>query len=244
MRTWFHKLDRERNLRAGRELLEKDLRRLGLLQADLAPVLGQFNVATVDDLHVLVALGDVGPNQVGRALLELERERAAPSQPSAPVLPLRRPRRAPRTGEAAFRVVGVDNLLVQTARCCRPVPGEPIAGYLTRMRGVTVHRRDCAAFLRLSSGQPQRVLPVEWGGVAGGHESDILVEAIDRKHLLKDISNLIAQEDVHVLSIQSDQHALSRVQLRLRLRVGDYGQLARLLGKLDSLPGVEQARRS
>ena len=112
------------------------------------------------------------------------------------------------------------------------------------MRGVTVHRRDCAAFLRLSSGQPQRVLPVEWGGVAGGHESDILVEAIDRKHLLKDISNLIAQEDVHVLSIQSDQHALSRVQLRLRLRVGDYGQLARLLGKLDSLPGVEQARRS
>ena len=244
VRTWFHKLDRERNLRAGRELLEKDLRRLGLLQADLAPVLGQFNVATVDDLHVLVALGDVGPNQVGRALLELERERAAPSQPSAPVLPLRRPRRAPRTGEAAFRVVGVDNLLVQTARCCRPVPGEPIAGYLTRMRGVTVHRRDCAAFLRLSSGQPQRVLPVEWGGVAGGHESDILVEAIDRKHLLKDISNLIAQEDVHVLSIQSDQHALSRVQLRLRLRVGDYGQLARLLGKLDSLPGVEQARRS
>ncbi|MDC7807712.1 bifunctional (p)ppGpp synthetase/guanosine-3',5'-bis(diphosphate) 3'-pyrophosphohydrolase [Luteimonas sp BLCC-B24] len=243
VRTWFHKLDRERNVHAGRELLEKDLRRLGLLQADLAPVLGRFNVATVDDLHVLVALGDVGPNQVGRALLELERERATPAQPAAPVLPLRRPRRAPRTGDAEFRVVGVDNLLVQTARCCRPVPGEPIAGYLTRMRGVTVHRRDCAAFLRLSAGHPQRVLPVEWGGVAGGHESDIVVEAIDRKHLLKDISNLIAQEDVHVLSIQSDQRALSRVQLRLRLRVGDYGQLARLLGKLDSLPGVEEARR-
>ncbi|WP_394004016.1 bifunctional (p)ppGpp synthetase/guanosine-3',5'-bis(diphosphate) 3'-pyrophosphohydrolase [Luteimonas sp. WGS1318] len=244
VRTWFHKLDRERNVQAGRELLEKDLRRLGLLQADLAPVLGRFNVATVDDLHVLVALGDVGPNQVGRALLELERERAAPSQAPAPALPLRRPRRAPRTGDAEFRVVGVDNLLVQTARCCRPVPGEPIAGYLTRARGVTVHRRDCPSFLRLSAGQPQRVLPVEWGGVAGGHESDILVEAIDRKHLLKDISNLIAQEDVHVLSIQSDHRALSRVQLRLRLRVGDYGQLARLLGKLDSLPGVEQARRS
>ena len=243
VRTWFHKLDRERNVHAGRELLEKDLRRLGLLQADLAPVLGRFNVATVDDLHVLVALGDVGPNQVGRALLELERERATPAQPATPVLPLRRPRRAPRTGDAEFRVVGVDNLLVQTARCCRPVPGEPIAGYLTRMRGVTVHRRDCAAFLRLSAGHPQRVLPVEWGGVAGGHESDIVVEAIDRKHLLKDISNLIAQEDVHVLSIQSDQRALSRVQLRLRLRVGDYGQLARLLGKLDSLPGVEEARR-
>nr|WP_235974144.1 bifunctional (p)ppGpp synthetase/guanosine-3',5'-bis(diphosphate) 3'-pyrophosphohydrolase [Luteimonas deserti] len=244
VRSWFHKLDRERNVQAGRELLEKDLRRLGLLQADLAPVLARFNAATADDLHVLVALGDVGPNQVGRALLELERERAAPSEAAEPTLALRRPRRAPRAGEAAFRVVGVDNLLVQTARCCRPVPGEPIAGYLTRGRGVTVHRRDCAAFLRLSAGQPQRVLPVEWGGAAGGHESDILVEAVDRKHLLKDLSNLIAQEDVHVLSIQSDHRPLSRVQLRLRLRVGDYGQLARLLGKLDSLPGVERAQRT
>ncbi len=243
VRTWFHKLDRERNVQAGRELLEKDLRRLGLLQADLVPVLARFNVQAVDDLYVLVALGDVGPNQVGRALLELERERAAPAEPPAPTLPLRRPRRAPRPGDAAFRVVGVDNLLVQTARCCRPVPGEPIAGYLTRARGVTVHRRDCAAFLRLSAGQPQRVLPVEWGGTAGGHESDILVDAVDRKHLLKDLSNLIAQEDVHVLSIQSDHRPLSRVQLRLRLRVGDYGQLARLLGKLDGLAGVEQARR-
>ena len=91
--------------------------------------------------------------------------------------------------------------------------------------------------------QAERPVPVLML-TARDDESDILVEAIDRKHLLKDISNLIAQEDVHVLSIQSDQHALSRVQLRLRLRVGDYGQLARLLGKLDSLPGVEQARRS
>ena len=140
VRHWFHKLDRERNVVAGRELLEKDLRRLGLLQADLAPVLARFNVAAVDDLYVLVALGDVGPNQVARALLELERERAAPTEAAAPTLPLRRPRRAPRTGDAEFRVVGVDNLLVQTARCCRPVPGEPIAGYLTRARA---HRLRC-----------------------------------------------------------------------------------------------------
>ncbi len=242
VRAWFHKLDRERNVQEGRELLEKDLRRLGLLQADLGPVLARFNVAAVDELYVLVALGDVGPNQVGRALLELER--GAPPVDATPTMPLRRPRRAPKVADSAFTVVGVDNLLVQIARCCKPVPGEPIAGYLTRTRGVTVHRRDCASFLRLSAAQPQRVLPVDWGQSGGGHESDILIEAIDRKHLLKDLSNLIAQEDVHVLSIQSEQIRAAQIQLRLRLRVADYGQLARLLGKLDSLPGVEDARRA
>ncbi|WP_101924949.1 MULTISPECIES: RelA/SpoT family protein [Luteimonas] len=242
VRVWFHRLDRERNVQAGREMLERDLRRLGLLQADLAPVLARFNAVTVDELYVLVALGDVGPNQVGRALLELERAADAPA--AAPTLPLRRPRRAPKVTDSAFRVVGVDNLLVQIARCCKPVPGEPIAGYLTRARGVSVHRRDCASFLRLSATQPQRVLPVDWGQSGGGQESDIVIEAVDRKHLLKDLSNLIAQEDVHVLSIQSDQPQLSRVQLRLRLRIADYGQLARLLGKLDSLPGVERAQRA
>jgi len=243
VRNWFHKLDRARNLQAGRELLDKDLRRLGLLHADLAPVLSRFNVATVDDLHVLVALGDVGPNQIGRALLELEREREAPSEVAAPTLPLRQPRRLPKTADSEFHVVGVDNLLVQVARCCRPVPGEPIAGYLTRARGVTVHRRDCPSFLRLSAKEPARVLPVEWGRASGGHVSDIVIEAVDRRHLLKDLSNAIAQEDVHVLSIQSEALGLSRVRLQLRVRVADYGQLARLLGKLDGMPGVDAARR-
>jgi len=244
VRSWFHKLDRARNLQAGRELLEKDLRRLGLLQADLVPVLPRFNVASVEDLHVLVALGDVGPNQVGRALLELERERAAPVEPAVPTLPLRQPRRTPKTGDSDFHVVGVDNLLVQVARCCRPVPGEPIAGYLTRARGVSVHRRDCPSFLRLLAGQPQRVLPVEWGRASGGHESDLVIEAMDRRHLLKDLSNVIAQEDVHVLSIQSETAGLSRVRLKMRVRVSDYGQLARLLGKLDETAGVDAARRA
>ena len=243
VRAWFNRLDRARNLQAGRELLDKDLRRLGLLHADLVPVLARFNTASVDDLYVLVALGDVGPNQIGRALLELERERDAPAEPAAPTLPLRQPRRAPKAADTDFHVVGVDNLLVQVARCCRPLPGEPIAGYLTRSRGVSVHRRDCAAFLRLAAGEPQRVLPVEWGRAGGGHESDIRVEAVDRRHLLKDLSNVIAQEDVHVLSIQSETLGLSRVRLQLRVRVADYGQLARLLGKLDGLPGVDAVRR-
>lgn len=238
VRAWFHKLDRERNLQAGKELLDKELRRLGLLHADLSPVLSRFNVAAVDELHVLVALGDVGPHQVGRALLERERGEDAPV-----VLQVPKPRRAPKPSASAFTVVGVGNLLVQIARCCHPLPGEPIAGYLTRTRGVSVHRADCASWLRLAGQHPQRVLPVEWGHAGGGHEAALSVDAIDRKHLLKDLSNLIAQEDAHVLSIGDETLPGGRIRFRLRVRLQDYGQLSRLLGRIESLQGVESARR-
>ncbi len=258
VRAWFHKLDRARNLQAGRELLEKELRRLSMLHADLTPVLAKFNATNLEDLYLLAALGDVGPHQIGRALLDHERAQQAlaqaqtsdSSKPSgsksdssrAPVM--RAPAsRLPASGPSAFTVVGVGNLLVQIARCCQPLPGEVIAGYLTRSRGVTVHRADCAAFLRLTAEQPQRVLAVEWGRSSGGYIANVLVEALDRRWLLKDVSNLIAQDDAHVISIHSDPLEGSRVRLRLQLKLRDHDQLARLLGRIDNLPGVEQVRR-
>ena len=243
VRAWFHKLDRARNEQEGKELLDKELRRLGVLGADLAPVLERFNVDSDGDLHVLVALGDVGPHQVGRALLELERTASAPEEPST--LPLSRaPRRIMRR-PTEFTVEGVGNLLVQLARCCQPVAGEPIVGYLTRGRGVSVHRPDCAAYLRLAATQPQRVLPVEWGSKGGGYEVDVEVLALDRKWLLKEVSNVIAQANAHVTSISSQlERNGASVRLRARLRVNDYGQLSALLGKLSALPGVEHAQRS
>jgi len=243
VRSWFHKLDRERNLQAGREMLDRELRRMGLLHADLPPVLARFNVAGVDELLVLVALGDVGPHQVGRALQEHERAQAKPEDDASPPAPPAKPRRAPKAAKSGFTVVGVGNLLVQVARCCQPLPGEAVSGYLTRTRGVSVHRADCPAFLRLATAQPQRVLPVAWGRQDGAHDATVVVDAVDRRHLLRDVSNLIAQEEAHVLSIHSDAGRHGRVRLRLQLRVGGYDQLSRLLGKLDSLPGVEQARR-
>jgi GTP pyrophosphokinase len=240
VRNWFNKLDRAHNLQAGRELLDRELKRLGLGRAELAPVLGRFNAATEDDLYVLVALGDVGPHQVGRALLEHERAQAEPAPAAPPV-----PKRAPARRRADFTVEGVGNLLVQPGACCQPLPGEPIVGYLTRGRGVTVHRPDCATFRRLSAAQPQRVLPVEWGGRGGGYESDATVLALDRRWLLKDVTNLIAQEGAHLVSIHSvPERGSGRVRVRLRLRVDDYGQLTALLGKLAAMPGVEEARRA
>lgn len=245
VRAWFHKLDRTRNEAAGKDLLDKELRRLGLLGADLAPAREKFNLATDGEVYVQVALGDIGPHQVGRTLLEHERAaaQAAATAPATTTLTPPSPRRVPRRS-TDFTVEGVGNLLVQLARCCQPLPGEPIVGYLTRGRGVSVHRPGCAAFERLAATQPQRVLPVEWGRAGSGYEVDVEVLALDRKWLLKEATNLIAQANAHVVSIRSDvERNGARVRLRLRLRVGDYGQLSALLGKLASLPGVEHAQR-
>jgi GTP pyrophosphokinase len=241
VRSWFNKLDRARNLQAGRELLDRDLRRLGVLHADLEPVLGKFNVASVDDLLVLVALGDVGPNQVGRALLDLEKP---VEEQTLPQIPAASPKQAASVA-GTVTVQGVDNLLAQVARCCQPLPGEPIVGYLTRARGVSVHRPECASFLRLAGKEPARVMPVEWGARGGGHEVAIRIDGVDRKWLLKDITTLIAQQGIHVLGLHADQlrDGHGRVRLGVRVRVADYGQLGLLLGRLEALPGVEAARR-
>ena len=248
VRAWFHKLDRVRNVQAGRDMLEKELRRLSLLQADLAPMVAKFHVETIDDLYVLVALGDAGPHQVGRALLDHERSRQelVPASESSRGELARTPPKPPRaaSGSSAFTVVGVGNLLMQIARCCQPLPGEPIVGYLTQGRGVSVHRADCSAFLRMTARQPQRMLAVDWGRVGGGHTANVQVDAVDRRWLLKDMTNLIAQNDAHVLSIHSDSLEGSRVRFRLQLRVRDHEQLSRLLGRIDSLSGVEQVRRA
>ena len=245
VRNWFNKLDRTRNVQAGRDLLDKELKRAGVQHLDPAPALHKFNAATLEELQVLVALGDVGPQQVARVLLEHERARNEPVGDRS-LRPLRPPQLAdsPRA-DAGFTVVGIDNLLTQIARCCQPLPGEAIAGYLTRGRGVSVHRADCATFRRLEAAQPQRALPVEWGRHGPQSEAVVLVDAVDRKWLLKDVTNLIAQEDTHVLEIHSETvRGGGRVRLRLRLRVADHDHLSRLLGKLAGLPGVERARRA
>jgi GTP pyrophosphokinase len=244
VRAWFNKLDRAHNIEEGRALLERDLRRLGLLHADLAPALARFNLHSEDDLLVAVALGDITSAQVARALQEADKPASSPE----PALPAAPPRAATPAapGAGVVTVQGVDNLLVQVARCCQPLPGEAITGYLTRTRGVSVHRPDCAAFLRLAGKEPARVLPVEWGRAQAAQEVALRIEAVDRKWLLKDITTLLAQLGVNVLGLHTDplRAGAARVRIRLQARIADFEQLGLLLARLESLPGVESARRA
>ncbi|WP_425476573.1 bifunctional (p)ppGpp synthetase/guanosine-3',5'-bis(diphosphate) 3'-pyrophosphohydrolase [Arenimonas composti] len=243
VRAWFHRIDRERNLQAGREILEKELRRMGLMQADLAPVLAKFRLPGLDDLHLALALGDLGPSQVSRSLHDHAQAQKAEAAPApAPPAP-RRPAGAP--AKTPFTVEGVGNLLSQIARCCQPVPGDPIVGYLTRGRGVSIHRAGCAAVQRLLGEHPDRALPVEWGRRgAASYEVDVVIRAFDRKWLLKDVTNAVAQLAVNILAVDSRVADDGIATLRFRVRVADYGQLSDLLGRLAAIPGVREASRS
>jgi GTP pyrophosphokinase len=248
VRAWFHKLDRGRNLQAGKELLDKELRRVAMLHADLAPVLEKFRLDNAEELQLALALGDLGPSQVSRALHEHAQaalQALAPAKPAerAPPKPVARPRSA--DAASRFTVEGVGNLLSQLARCCQPVPGDAIVGYLTRGRGVSIHRRNCASLQRLIGAQPERELPVNWGQAASSrYEANVQIRAYDRKWLLKDITNVIAQAEVNILSVSSHaDEARGLAEIRLTLKVSDFEQLSQLLGKLDAVPGVQDARR-
>ena len=241
VRAWFHRIDRTRNLQAGRELLEKELRKVALLQADLSPVLSKFRFESVDDLHLALALGDLGPSQVSRTLHDHAQALKSPPEPASLVT---RRASAPAS-KAPFTVEGVGNLLSQIARCCQPVPGDDIVGYLTRSRGVSIHRASCASALRLLAREPERRLPVEWGRKhASSYEVDLTLRAFDRKWLLKDLTNVIAQMGVNILGVQSRvDEGQGMAELRLAVRVADFGQLSDLLGRLSAVPGVQEARR-
>jgi GTP pyrophosphokinase len=240
VRAWFHRLDQARNVQAGRELLERDLKRLGLGQADLAPVLERMHLNKVDELYVAVALGDTTPAQVARVLHEL----ALPKEP-VDSAPAPAPRRGRQRAAGAIVIEGVGNLLTTLARCCQPLPGDPILGFITRGRGVSIHRSDCAQIARLSARDPSRVLQVEWGGRgARAYEVDLLLRAYDRKHLLKDVTNCIALADAHVLSMDTRVSAdEGTAELRFGVRVADFDQLSALLAKLAGLRNVIEARR-
>ena len=242
VRAWFRKLDRERNQQAGREIIERELKRMGQADADLAAILPRFHVGTIEELWVQLALGEIGPTQVVRALADARK----PVQPTPP-LPLAdaAPARDAPSPRAGVSVAGVDNLLVHVARCCQPLPGEPVIGYLTKTRGLSMHRANCAALKRMAASDPDRLMPVDWGDAGSRQTVQIALTGRDRKWLLRDISNLIAQESVQVLAIRGGPNPRSgQVRLQIGVQVRDFEQLAQLLGKLESLPGVEDARRA
>jgi GTP pyrophosphokinase len=244
VRAWFHRLDRARNVQAGREMLEKELRRVAMTQAGLAPVLEKFRLDSVEELQVALALGDIGPTQVSRSLHD---HAQAQLQAAAPAAPLARAMAREKTDARGSRITveGVGNLLSHLARCCEPMPGDAIVGYLTRGRGVSIHRRNCVAVQRLIAAEPDRALPVNWGqGANTRYEAGIQIRAYDRKSLLKDLTNVIAQSDAGILEIGSRvDEAHGMADIRLRVRVNDFSQLSQLLARLDTVPGVQDARR-
>ncbi|MBS0225377.1 MAG: bifunctional (p)ppGpp synthetase/guanosine-3',5'-bis(diphosphate) 3'-pyrophosphohydrolase [Proteobacteria bacterium] len=238
VRAWFRKLDRARNVQVGRDMLERELKRYGRARSPLEPVLERFQqVNNVDELYMRVALGEIGPTQVLRAITEAERAEPEDSEPTT----IRSGRDITPVPSNRLRIGGLENLVSQIARCCQPVPGEPAIGYLTRGHQVSVHRADCPTLLRMSERAPERVVDVEWGR----HETQrvaLVVDGEDRPLLARDIVNVVAQAGctMDALEVHPSKQG---VQVRVQVRVRDVDQLAQLTDALLALRGVRAARR-
>ena len=239
VRSWFKRVDLAQNLAAGRALLERELKRLALQGASLEGLPERFQLHSMDALFEALALGDVTSGQVARALHELAAPRAEPAAPVAPA------GRVPNADRGAIVIEGIGNLLTQLARCCQPLPGDPILGYITRGRGVSVHRADCAQLRNLRARAADRVVAVEWGKrKQAAYDVDIVVRGYDRKGLHKDVSTAIAAANAHVIAVDARVDARNGIaEMKYALRVGDFGQLSGLLAQLLAVPNVIDARR-
>jgi len=236
VRAWFKRVDRDANLAAGRAILERELKRLALADSDWSALALKFHHKSLDDFLVALALGEPGAGQVARALQEMH----APAPEPVAHVP-----RAPRRSKDAIVIEGVGNLLTTLARCCQPLPGDAIAGYITRGKGVSIHRADCASFARLRARDAARAIEVEWGGVRSqSYEVDVLVRGYDRKWLHKDVTNVIAAANVHLLAANTRVDSDSgQATMNFAVRVTDYEQLSLLLARLAAVPNVIEARR-
>jgi GTP pyrophosphokinase len=240
LRAWFRREDTAANLAAGKLLLEREMRRLGASDDALEGLPARLGRKSRDDMLVALALGEIGIASVTRALLE--------AQPSAPAAATPSPaRRATRESgkPGALTVEGVGNLLTTLARCCRPLPGDDSTGYVTRGRGVTVHRADCPALARLRARDPARVIEVRWHSAPDrAYEVAIVVVGYDRRDLQRDVTNVIANAGARIVASESRSHRdLGELAMHFILRVRDYSELSALLAKLAALPNVTDVRR-
>ncbi|MBT8116883.1 MAG: ACT domain-containing protein, partial [Gammaproteobacteria bacterium] len=240
VRAWFKRQDYGYNLGAGRSILDRELHRVGLSAIAAEKIAERFRGRPVDEFLVALGSGEITTGQLARSLGELvpKEEPLKPRQ--------ERQRRKKKAGAAGgFDIQGVGNLMTTTARCCRPVPNDPIIGYITRGRGVTIHRQDCGNILRLRDEDRDRLITVDWGQPdEAGYLVDILVEAYDRAGLLRDITSLLASEKINLTGANTRSDAQEGIAyMNLTLEIADISQLSRVLTRIGQLQNVISARR-
>jgi len=245
VRQWFKRESRDENLRAGKEAIENEASRIGLSAKDYVQVVERFSLSTTDDLFVAVGNGDLTVGQVVNAIARLHAEQQKPQAEDLLTRTPNRQRGGEQKGTDDVTIEGVGNLMTTIAKCCQPIPGDPVVGYITRGRGVTIHRDDCRQAIRWRSENNPRLLQVSWGEKPQTNYSvQIQVRAYDRRDLIRDISTILAASDTQVTEISSRQDALlDEVTIRLNVRVRDYEQLSELLNRMGNMINVIEARR-
>ncbi|WP_416307748.1 GTP diphosphokinase [Neptunicella sp. SCSIO 80796] len=238
IQTWFKKQDRDKNLQAGKEALDKELVRAHVDPKQATEACHKFNVSSVEDLYVAIGGGDIRINQVVNFLLQLY----APP----PEIDVRlKKRSSSKKSKDSIEVEGVGNLMTQLAGCCKPLPGDPIQGYITQGRGVSVHKEDCEQLIHLLEEHPERYIDVNWtSGHSGVFETHVEVFCNDRDGLLRDITTVLANEKVGLLGVNSLSNSKDNTaKIQLKLEVKDLHSLAKMVSRLDKVNGVQSVRR-
>ncbi len=238
---WFKMQARDKNIAEGQALLDREFKRLALMQLDFEKLANNLSLSCLDNLYAAVGASDIGVGTVLNAAQKMlpcdERDDLiVPFRSKAPV--------KPQIGADVY-IDGIGNLMTDISSCCNPLPGDAISGYITMGRGVSIHRQDCANVLQLESEQPERIIQVAWGDAPKSFYSvEVIVEAFDRQGLLRDITDLLDREKVNITAMQTlSNRGKHTVDMSIIVEVKGFNELSRLLARLNQLSNVASARR-
>jgi GTP pyrophosphokinase len=254
VRAWFNALAQRQTIARGRESVEKLLQREGKTAIKLEDLAGRLGFKNADALFEVV-----GKDEYSLRNIELLLRPPTPEPDTDELLAQRRSRGSSSAPRGGVLVVGVDSLLTNLARCCRPAPPDAIGGYVTRGKGVAIHRLDCVNFRQMADRAAERVIEVEWGGTATGsvdpkskgrgpalYPVDVVVEGSDRQGLLRDVLEVLAKEKMNVIAVNTQSVKSARSDtawMNFTVEVADSGRLAQVLRLLSQINGVRSARR-
>jgi GTP pyrophosphokinase len=226
VRQWFAKQERSQSIETGKQIWEKELKRLGIGLPGVDKVARLLDYNDADDLYAALGSGNINSSQI---MLKLSGE-LEPTEEGVEVLPPR------KISPVSINVLGVGDLLTRLANCCHPLPGDKIIGYITQGRGITVHRRDCPNIIHEE--EKERLIKVEWGDVAQVYPVALQVDAWDRVGLVRDISAIIAEEGINLSEVSMSNHRDDSVTLHLALEVKSAAQLSKIMSRIYSVWNV------
>ncbi len=244
LRHWFRQQDRSHNLEAGKELLNKELARLAIhpKSIDLNDYCSHFHVKTGEDILIGLVTGEVGLhallNQINKHMYVEDEE------PELVLKPTLNPRASKTLSDHGILIDGLDNVELSIAKCCQPVHGEAIGGYITLHRGVSIHKIGCPDYLRMISQEPERMVEADWEmQPTRGQSVQIVIDAYDRRGLLKDLTQVIFADHINIRQVNTISEADGIANMKLLIEVKGLAQLSKLLARLEQQPGIISARR-
>jgi GTP pyrophosphokinase len=232
IKVWFKKQEDEQNLSQGRDTLERELQRLGLVDINFENMARDLEFKTPDEMFIALGNGDLSVSKIIKQFSQQEE--------ASDIFEVN-PSSSPATSTNAIEVVGLKGMLSNMARCCNPMPGDQVVGFITRGRGATIHRQDCPNIL--ATKDRERLLQVGWGHVERTYPVPIKIKAYDRQGLVSDISNLLSDQSINIADVKVNVNR-SMADLRLIIEVKDLTQLSRILTRIESLPNVMEAHRT